>query len=84
MSFTRTATSDPSRALRIEVVYPLWITSHLGTETQRTRAREVLEAMVQDTDELVASAARLVLDQHFEAAEVEAHWTAGDPIATRE
>jgi hypothetical protein len=79
-TIVRTATADPSRALRIEAATPLWITSHLGTEAQRKEARATLDAMAENSDELVASAARLMLDRPFEAAELEAHWTGGESL----
>ena len=79
----RTATSDPCRALRIEVATPLWITSHLGTEAQRAKARETLAAMTNDPDELVATAARLAADRTFDADQLEAHWTGAEPTAAR-
>lgn len=69
-----TALADPSRALRIEAVTPLWITSHLGTETQRAVAKDTLASLRGDPDELVSTAVKLMLDRPFIADEVEAHW----------
>lgn len=73
-TLVETAVADPSRALRIEAVTPLWITSHLGTDTQRKIARETLTALRSDPDELVSTAATLMLDRPFIADDVEAHW----------
>lgn len=79
----QTATSDPIRALRIEVVTPLWITSHIGTDAQRKQAQETLDAMAQDSDEMVAVAAKLILDRSFDAGELDAHWSGSDPAAAQ-
>lgn len=70
----KTASSDPSRALRIEAVTPLWITSHIGTDSQRKIASDVLAKLANDSDELVAAAAGLMLDRPFDADELEAYW----------
>ena len=70
----KTASSDPSRALRIEAVTPLWITSHIGTDSQRKIAGDVLAKLADDPDELVAAAAGLLLESPFDSDELEAYW----------
>lgn len=76
----RTAVDDPCRALRMEATVPLWITSHLGTDTQRARARTTLEALRKDPDELVAAAAEEVRNREFVADDLEAHWIERVPL----
>ncbi len=72
-----TATEDPFRALRMEAAIPLWITSHLGTPTQRETAERILIGLQDDPDPLVAAAAREVAGRTFNADEIEAHWVGG-------
>lgn len=74
-TLVKTATEDPIRALRIEAVTPLWITSHLGTDTQRKIAGDTLAGLRSDPDKMVAAAVNMILDRSFDAAELEAHWT---------
>ena len=70
----KTASEDPCRALRIEAVTPLWITSHIGTESQKKIAGDTLAELREDPDGLVATAANLMLEQTFVADELEAYW----------
>ncbi len=68
------ATEDPSRALRIESTTPLWITSHMGTESQREIAERVFARLVDDPDPLVAAAAADLTSREFDPLDLEAHW----------
>jgi hypothetical protein len=73
------ATSEPCRALRIEAMVPLWITSRIGTESQRATALKALTALADDADGLVAAAAAEVLARSFDANALEARWA--EPVA---
>ncbi|NIM00167.1 MAG: hypothetical protein GTN89_04550 [Acidobacteria bacterium] len=54
------------RRFRVEGVIVLQAVMHLGTESQRERARAVLDEFVEDPDELLATTARQLRDGPFD------------------
>jgi len=68
------ATEDPNRPFRIESTTPLWITSHIGTAQQRELAGKTLGGLVDDPDDLVATAAAELRARTFDPQDIESHW----------
>ena len=79
----RIATEDPNRSFRIEATTPLWITSHIGTARQRELAGKTLGGMVDDPDDLVATAAAELMVRTFDAKDIESHWQISKPAHSR-